>query len=231
MTDTPGAELMPSPAHQQRTDAMNLARALARSEAIPKRYWGRPDDVFATILHGDEMGLSPSIALTNIYMIEGTPTFSARFVMAIMLRRGLVQFRERTHERVTVYGRRSNGTHLEVTWTIDDAKRAELAAKQTWKRYPRQMLTARAITELGRTLFADDVVLGSAYTPEELGAVGPYDVIDIDDSWADALGAPADDDDIDERPAHEIAADMLDAEDALDAELLREAGLEDEGGA
>lgn len=224
MSETdPGTAVERSPVHQLNVDRMNLARALARSESIPKRYWGRPDDVFATIIHGAEMGLSPSLALTHIYMIEGSPTFSARFVLALMLRRGYVRFRERTAERVTVYGRRPNGSDLEVTWTMEDAKRAHLAEKQTWVRYPRQMLTARAVTELGRTLFADDVVLGGAYTPEELGAVGPYDVIDVDDSWADVLDAPPEE----PKPAHEVAADILDAEDEQDRQWLAEARGED----
>lgn len=216
-----------SPEWHANKDRMDLARALARSEAVPKRYWNRPDDIFATVLHGAEMGLSASIALNNIYMIEGTPTFAARFVLGLMLRRGFVQFRERTDERVVVYGRRPNGTHLQVTWTLADARRAGLADKQNWKKFPRQMLTARAVTELGRTLFADDMVLGEAYTPEEMGHVGPYDAIDVDESYIpagiDAQTGEILDEIDDDTPAHLIQAEMFDVEDQLDAQWLAEA--------
>jgi hypothetical protein len=217
-----------SPAWHRNKDRMDMARALARSEAIPKRYWGRPDDIFATVLHGEELGLSPSIALVNIYMIDGTPTFAARFVLGLMLRAGLIQFRERSDERVVVYGRRPNGTHLEVTWTMADAKRAGLADKQNWKRYPRQMLTARAVTELGRTLFADDLILGEAYTPDEVGHVGVYDAIDVDDSYVPAgidatTGEILDDNVDDDTPARQVEATLLDAEDAMDAEWIADA--------
>ena len=110
-----------------------------------------------------------------------------------------------------------------------DAKRAGLADKQNWKRYPRQMLTARAVTELGRTLFADDLILGEAYTPEEVGHVGVYDAIDVDDSYVPAgidrpTGEILDPDTIDDdTPDHVIQSTIFDAEDAMDAEWIAEA--------
>jgi hypothetical protein len=214
-----------SPEWHRAKDRMDLARALSRSKAVPQRYWGKPDDIFATVLHGEELGLSPSVSLVNIYMIEGTPTFAARFILGLMLRHGLIQFRERTDERVTVYGRRPNGTHLEVTWSMADARRAGLDGKQNWTKYPRQMLTARAVTELGRTLFADDLILGEAYTPEEVGHVGVYDAIDVDDGYVPAgidtvTGEILDDDD---DAVDVTAADIVDAVVAHNAYLRQRA--------
>jgi hypothetical protein len=55
-----------------------------------------------------------------------------------------------------------------VTWTVDEAARAELVSKTNWRLYPRQMLVARATSELCRYVFAD-VLGGLCYTPEELG--------------------------------------------------------------
>jgi hypothetical protein len=69
---------------------------------------------------------------------------------------------------------------VEIEWTIngevigtskcdtDDAKRMGLAGRGTWQKYPRQMRTARAVTE-GVNAFMPEVIGGSIYTPEELG--------------------------------------------------------------
>ncbi len=55
-----------------------------------------------------------------------------------------------------------------ATWTMKRAEQAGLAGKGPWRQYPQAMLTARAISEVVRTA-ASDVLLGAAYTPEELG--------------------------------------------------------------
>jgi hypothetical protein len=71
-------------------------------------------------------------------------------------------------------GRRHDSQQVSrVTWTLDDARRANLAGRQNWRTYPRQMLAARASAELARLIFAD-VIGGLAITEEldEEGAVG-----------------------------------------------------------
>ena len=50
----------------------------------------------------------------------------------------------------------------------EDAKRMGLGGRGTWQKYPRQMRTARAVTE-GVNAFMPEVIGGSIYTPEELG--------------------------------------------------------------
>jgi hypothetical protein len=55
------------------------------------------------------------------------------------------------------------------TYTMADAQRAGLAGKDNWKKHPRAMLRARAITEAARAIFPDTCV--GLYDPDELGAV------------------------------------------------------------
>ena len=92
------------------------------------------------------------------------------------------------------------------SFTIDDAERMKLTGKGNWATMPTAMLMARVTSLLGRMLFAD-VLLGMAYTPEELGAVGPYAAIDLDydpDSDRHVLVDPETGEILDEDNANEI---------------------------
>jgi hypothetical protein len=53
-------------------------------------------------------------------------------------------------------------------WTIEEAKRANLLKRDTWKSYPADLLFARALTR-GIRRYCPDLLMGAAYTPEELG--------------------------------------------------------------
>lgn len=147
-----------------------LAERLARSAFVPVAFRGKPDELLACILTGHEMGLAPMAALRGIHVIEGRPSISAELMRAMVLRAGHdVWTEEASGSRVTLCGRRAGSSEVtRVTWTLDDARRANLAGKQNWTRYPRAMLLARATSELVRLLFPDVVSIG--YTPDEVAS-------------------------------------------------------------
>lgn len=149
--------------------AVEMANAVCRTEFVPKAMRGKPDVVAACILAGHSLGLDPMVALANIDVIEGRPAPSAKLMRAMVQAKGhSIAFEEKTNERVTIVGQRDGEEFTSrVTWTMDDARRANLANKQVWKNYPRAMLAARATGELCRDIFAD-VVAGLAYTREEV---------------------------------------------------------------
>jgi hypothetical protein len=221
-----------SPRAQAYNELYSLARLTTNTAMVPRPLRGRPDEAFAVMVYGAELGLEPMAAMRSIFLIEGQPTCSAQLMRALIQAAGhMLAWREVGESRVVLYGRRRDtGADTTVTWTLDDARRAKLAGKGNWATYPRAMLAARATSEIARLLFAD-VLHGIAYTPEEVGAVGPYAAIDVD--WQ----PPDDDDDSqlryvnrdtgevfdDDTPAHVVQAAVLDAEDAMDAEWLAEA--------
>jgi hypothetical protein len=199
-------------------DLWTLAKLTSNTEMVPKALRGRPDAALAVMVYGHELGLQPMTSLREVFIIDGTPSCSAKLMRALVLRAGhRLEWRELSAGTATLYGQRCDKrASAEVTWTIDDAKTAGIATKAVWKQYPRAMLAARATSELARLIFPD-VTIG--YTPEELGGAtehfGEYDSIDVE---ADDLPAYVDPDTGEILDAEEVDADTRFADQA-DEEL------------
>lgn len=149
-----------------------LARRIAATPFVPTALRGRPESVLAAILFGAELGIGPMQSLSSIHVIEGRPAASPELMRALIARAGhRIDVVEAGEESVTLTGQRADtGATATVTWSMDDARRAGLANKGTWKSYPRAMLLARATSELARMLFPD-VVSGLSYTPDEVSSI------------------------------------------------------------
>lgn len=159
--------------------ASALAEAVANTDFVPRGLRGNPPAILGAILYGHAIGLHPMVALATISVIEGRPTLAAEAQLALIRQAGHeVVEDEATITRCTVRGRRRGEQRFtSITWTQDDAKRANLAGKQNWRMYPRQMLRARAIAELARALFSD-VIRGLAATEELEGGARELDTVE-----------------------------------------------------
>jgi hypothetical protein len=145
-----------------------MARQIGDTEFVPKSLRNRPAAIAACILFGYEVGLEPMQSLAKIAVIDGKPALTAEAQRALILAAGHeVWIEDATATRVTIAGRRRDSEQVtRVTWTMDDARRANLAGRQNWRTYPRQMLLARASAELARAIFAD--AIGGLMAAEEL---------------------------------------------------------------
>jgi hypothetical protein len=124
------------------------------------------------ILYGAELGFGPIASMLGCYIVDGRPSLSAQLIASAIQKSGAYRYRVRewteTLCRIEFFER---GESLgESTFSMEDANRAGLAAKQTWKQYPKAMLWARAMSQ-GARAYTPDVFNGSVYTPDELGAV------------------------------------------------------------
>ncbi|WP_425829343.1 hypothetical protein [Streptomyces fractus] len=142
----------------------------------PEAFRGKPHEVTAAILTGNEMGLSPMAALRSFDLIKGTPAMRAHALRALLQSHGhAVWEEESTAVRAVVCGRRAGEAEVHRSeWTIERATDAGLSGKDNWKRQPQAMLLARATAEACR-LTAADVLHGVPYAVEELadgGAMG-----------------------------------------------------------
>lgn len=130
-----------------------------------------PEAALSLMLLCQAEGLHPIQAVRRYHIIKGRPAMRADAMLAEFQRQGgKVQWLERTDRVVFAkFSHESSGT-CEFSWTIEQAKDAGLTNNPTWQKYPRQMLTARVISEAVRTMLPG-VVCG-VYTPEEISDFG-----------------------------------------------------------
>ena len=148
-------------------DIAVLADRIADTEFVPKALRNKPAAIAACILTGRELGIGPMASLKSIHIVQGVPSLSAEYKRARALAAGhQIVIDESNGTRCVVRGRRANSEQwVTVTWTMDHARRAKLAAKEVWQQYPQRMLQARATSELCDLLFPD-ATLGLPTTEE-----------------------------------------------------------------
>ncbi len=151
--------------------AYKMCGVLSKSDLVPRSYRGKPENVFLAYIAGQPFGWDVTMSMRSFHIIEGTPSLKPEIQLALVRQAGhSVSVKTSSVDAVILVGKRQDtGDVAEVGYTIEDAKRAGLIGKGNWKTYPEDMLFARAVSRLCRRLF-QDVLLGCAYVPEELGA-------------------------------------------------------------
>lgn len=131
-----------------------------------------PAKAIVKIIAGQELGLGPMASMTGIHMIEGKPTLSANLLATQVKRHPAYDYKVREHtESACSIEFLQNGEVVGTSdFTHEDAVKAGVANKQNYKRYPKAMMFARALSQ-GVRWYCPDVTAGTpAYVPEELGA-------------------------------------------------------------
>ncbi|HKS27107.1 MAG TPA: hypothetical protein VJS44_04780 [Pyrinomonadaceae bacterium] len=124
----------------------------------------------AKILAGRELGLGPVASMTGIYIVKGRVTLSANVIAAAIKRSARYNYK--------VLRMEDDGCEIEFyedgqpvgksKFDADDARLAGLLAGDNWRKFPRNMYFARAISN-GAKWFTPDIFAGPVYTPDELG--------------------------------------------------------------
>ncbi len=171
---------------RERPFNMALITALSQGPTVPQRYANKPNDMLAAVLVGKEMGIEPMEAINSLFLVNGTVSMSGKLMSALVHRAGHELHVSITKDKATVKClRRDPYTHElhdvgSISFTTQDAERANLLDKETYQAYPSVMLTWRALSQACRIYFAD-VLSGVAYVPEEINVNAPLETIDLDD--------------------------------------------------
>lgn len=144
---------------------MNMAEQVAKSGLVPGV--DSAAGVITLMQTGRELGIEGMAAIRGIHIIQGRPTPSAALIDALIRRDhggGALRITELTAKSCTVRYRRREwqpDEWDELTYTIDDAKQAGYLTgpnKHNWNSKPKNMLRARAISEVARMAFADSLM-------------------------------------------------------------------------
>lgn len=145
------------PTGQEIDTAVRIAQNLAASGMFKDAR--QAEQAFAKIMLGRDLGLSPTMAMTSIYVVEGKPELSANLQAQLVKtyagpegERYDYLVLEHTGEVCVIeFRRREKGGSWEPLgterFTIEDAKAAGLVRPNSpWTKYPRNMLWARALS-------------------------------------------------------------------------------------
>lgn len=117
-----GARAMLIEHAQNMETAHQLAKAMVRTQMVPKRFFGKADDAAAAILYGAELGLNPIQSLQRVVPIHGMPSLESRTMVGLLKAKGYkVRTVEQSETSVTVEGVAPDGETASSTWTIDRA--------------------------------------------------------------------------------------------------------------
>jgi hypothetical protein len=152
------------------SDPITLGNVLAASGFFTDSRDGAQAAV--KVMAGQELGFGPIASMTGIYIVKGRVTLSANLMAAAIKRHPNYTFRVREHTATvcTIDFVEMGEVVGTSTFTMDDAKAAGLAGSETYKKFPKNMLYARALSNGAKWYCPDVFGGGPAYTPDELGA-------------------------------------------------------------
>lgn len=120
-------------------------------------------------------GLHPATAAMDYDIIQGRPAKKPQAMLRDYLRAGgKVEWHEHTDERVAATFSHPAGGSVRIEWDMKRAMQAGLGGKDNWKKFPRQMLRARVISEGIRATYPG--ATGGMYVPEEVADMEPRDI-------------------------------------------------------
>lgn len=142
-------------------EAMRVAELLSASSYVVASDRGKPANIFMKILWGAELGLGPIQSLSSISVVNNRPMLEGQLLLALVHKAGhKVSFPREDADGVTCRIQRcDNGDVFEGSFTMADARQANLAGKDNWKNYSKDMLQWRAVARAFRKA-CSEVALG-----------------------------------------------------------------------
>lgn len=150
--------------------AWRMAQALAESGMF--KGVTSPAVALAKMAAGADLGVSAFKALTSVHIINGSVMVSAGLLTELVDRAPGYDYRpvEATEERCEIAWFRRGVEVGRSEFTFAEATRAGLAQKDVWKKYPSDMLWARAFAR-GARRFAAGAIGPNVYIEDELEAI------------------------------------------------------------
>ena len=155
-----------------------IAKLFSKSSIAPKAYQGNVADCFIAVDMAMRMGANPLMVMQNLYIVHGSPAWSAQFLIATFNKSGrfsAIRYEFQGEEGKDDWGCRAVTTEIATREklvgpliTIGLAKKEGWHSKQgsKWQTMPEQMLRYRAAAWLVRA-YAPEIAMG-LHTADEL---------------------------------------------------------------
>lgn len=145
-------------------DVEKMAIAIAKSGLFGVK---TPDQAIAIMLIAQAEGRHPALAARDYDIIQNRPSKKSEAMLRDFLEmQGRVEWHALTDTAADATFSHPSGGSVRITWDMKRAQAAGLGAKDMWKKYPRQMLRARCVSEGIRTVCP--MATSGMYVPEEV---------------------------------------------------------------
>jgi len=160
------------------------AKAFASSDLVPAQYKGNLANCMIAMDMAQRIGANPLMAMQNLYVVHGTPSWSSKFLIATINACGRfssLRYEWKGEPGKDEYGCRawaiekSTGERLDgiwVTWSLVKAEGWSSKNGSKWKTMPDQMFIYRAAAFWQRA-YAPELGMGLS-TAEEM-----HDIVDV----------------------------------------------------
>jgi hypothetical protein len=141
-----------------------LATSIARSKLFGIQ---TPDQAIALMAIAQAEGRHPAIAARDYDIIQGRPAKKAEAMQRDFLEAGgKIEWHALSDDIADATFSHPQGGTVRITWDHKRAVAAGIGGKDMWKKYPRQMLRSRTVSEGVRTVWP--MATSGCYVPEEV---------------------------------------------------------------
>lgn len=87
--------------------AFEIAKALSKTQLIPKQFQGKPEDCLIALDYARRLGVAPTAIMPHLFCVYGTPSMSAQMMIALVNRSGRfsrIEWQEGTDGKVSYVG-------------------------------------------------------------------------------------------------------------------------------
>lgn len=205
--------------------ANQMAKALSSSTIVPREYQGNVSNCLVAIEQANRLKVSPMMVMQNLYVIQGRPSWSSKFLIAAINGSGKFDMElqyEETKDKdgkpysclawTTKNGRRVEGMTVDMQMAKDEGWLTKNGSK--WKTMPALMLRYRAASFFS-SLNCPELTLG-LYTKEEAETIDDYNTFDVEAQVQHDIETHANQQEfiveepsqIEEKPAQKTVADV-----------------------
>lgn len=150
-------------------DMERLAEAVARSGMFGLK---TKEQALVLMAISQGEGRHPALAARDYDIIQGRPAKKAEAMQRdFMEAGGKIEWHALDDTVADATFSHPQGGSLRITWDMSRAKEAGLGGKEMWKKFPRQMLRSRVVSEGVRSVFPS--ATSGMYVPEEMTDVTP----------------------------------------------------------